>query len=482
MSRTRRRFLKDSLVTTTSMGVALGAGSRVLGANDDIRVAVIGLNGRGKSHINYSRGRKGIKLVAVCDPDRKVLDSRAKSAEKDLKHEVEQIVDFRKVLDRQDIDAVTIATPNHLHSLIGVLAAQAGKDVYVEKPVSHNIWEGRQLANASAKYGRIIQTGTQSRSNPGMQQMVQYIREGHLGKVKSVVGTCFKRRGSIGKLSEPLKIPEHIDYDLWCGPADKVDLMRPRLHYDWHWDFNTGNGDLGNQGIHQMDLARWFLGAEGLSPQVMSVGGRLGYEDAANTANTQFVYHDYPDAPLIFEVRGLPKDASYLNARIGVVVHCEEGYLVAASYHSGHAFDKNGKKIKPFSGGGDHFGNFFDCMRSRKREKLNADVEEGHLSSALCHMGNVSYQMGKKTPSKQIAEQIRGSHAAAEAYGRMSEHLKANGVKLDGPVLTMGPMLKLDPKTEQFSDPRAQKLAKRTGRKPFEVPEIGVKGLVERAG
>jgi len=322
--------------------------------------------------------------------------------------------------------------------------------------------------------------------------MVDYARSGELGKIQYVIGTCYKARTSIGKRSEPLNIPDHIDYDLWCGPAAKVDLYRPELHYDWHWDYNTGNGDLGNQGIHQMDIARWFLGEDALSPRVMSVGARLGYDDAGNTPNTQIVYHDYPEAPLIFEVRGLPKRKEFRNGKgggwnnsqmdsyrgsggIGVVIQCEEGYLAVTSYGGGKAYDNDNNLIRPFSGGGDHMQNFIDAVRSRDRSILNAEIEEGHLSSALCHTGNASYLLGKKNSAHEIMEEVQYNPRLCEPYGRMVTHLAANGIDLTKASLNAGPMLEMEPQSERFTGEHADEanqLLKRDYREPYVVPEV----------
>jgi hypothetical protein len=242
----------------------------------------------------------------------------------------------------KDIDAVSIATPNHWHALASIWAMQAGKDVYVEKPVSHCVWEGRQMVNASRKYGKIVQTGTQSRSSrKGIGAAVKYVQEGNLGKILLSRGLCYKRRGSIGKTEGEQKIPDTVEYDLWCGPGPKGPLMRKQLKYDWHWTWAYGNGDLGNQGIHQMDIARWFLGEMEISPSVWSVGGRLGYEDDGETANTQIIYHGYEKAPMIFEVRGLPENKDSKNmdkfkgAGVGVVVECERRNLLGSSVKRG---------------------------------------------------------------------------------------------------------------------------------------------------
>src|SRR6185295_851673 len=304
---TRRTFLKDSFLTAAALSVPVHSWGRVIGANDDIRIAIIGFNGRGKDHIEGIRKLPGVRIVALCDVDRTVLEREAQKL-RDNSQPVETYTDVRRLLENKDVDAITTATPNHWHSLIAVWACQAGKDVYVEKPVSHNVWEGRKIVEAARKYKRIVQTGTQSRSSTGLKEAIHYLHEGQLGKIKLVRGLCYKRRPSIGKVDGKQPVPQGVDLDLWCGPAPLNDepLMRKKFHYDWHWIWATGNGDLGNQGIHQMDISRWALGVDHLSPRVWSLGGRFGYVDDGQTPNTQIVYHDYNKAPLIFEVRGLP--------------------------------------------------------------------------------------------------------------------------------------------------------------------------------
>jgi len=480
----RRRFLKSSAGVAAATVVGSGlARAATPGPNEQIRVAVIGLKSRGGSHISGFKNN----IVALCDCDEEILGDRASRYERGASGKVDRYVDFRKVLDRDDIDAVSIATPNHTHSLIGILAAQSGKHVYVEKPVSQNVWEGRQLVNAAKQYDRIIQCGTQSRSSASLHEAVAFVQGGELGKVKYAVGTCYKPRLSIGKLSSPLKIPEHVDYNLWCGPAAKVDLYRPQLHYDWHWDFNTGNGDMGNQGIHQMDIARWFTGHDTLSHRIISIGGRLGYDDAGDTPNTQTVLHDYPEAPIIFETRGLPKAKEfhtskrvwernmdrYRGSQIGVIVQCEQGYVVIPNYESAFAYDNDGNEIKKWRSNNDHFGNFLAAVRAGDASKLNAPILEGHLSSGLCHTGGVSHLVGEKRTAKEIAREVSGNDLLADSVDRMMQHLKANGVNVDEPVVTMGAELKMDPQTEQFvGNEAASKLLRRDDRAPFVVPEI----------
>jgi len=249
------------------------------------------------------------------------------------------------------------------------------------------------------------------------------------------------------------------------------------LHYDWHWVWPTGNGDLGNQGIHQMDLARWVLGEPELSPRVWSVGGRLGYIDDGTTPNTLIVFHDYKAAPLIFEVRGLPSSQEskemdrYHGASIGVVTDCEGGSMVISDYSGAIIMDKEGKELKKFDGSSSHFANFIDAVRSRKNSELKADILEGHISSALCHTGNISYRLGKAHSPEEIRDAVKSNSDLAEAVGRMEQHLGANKVDLQKTPATLGVALNMDPKKEQFiNNSEANQLLTREYRKPFVVP------------
>ena len=483
----RRQFIRNSLLATAAfkawpLFAQSSVKSRIIGANDDIRCAVVGFNGRGKNHIEAFGAMKGVRLVALCDVDSAVLGKELQKVT-DGGAKVEGYTDIRKLLENKDIDAVTFATPHHWHALGAIWAAQAGKDVYVEKPASHNVWEGRKMVEAARKYSRIIQVGAQCRSSLGLQEAIAWLREGHLGKIIRARGLCYKRRESIGKTTGPQPVPETVNYDLWCGPAP---LDPPRrnskkngtIHYDWHWFWEYGNGDLGNQGIHQMDIARWVLGEPEISPRVISIGGRLGYEDDGITPNTQIVFHDYKAAPLIFEVRGLPAGSNstrmdeYHGASIGVVVDCEDGSIVIPSYTKAIVYDKEGKEIKTYEEGGNHFENFMQAVRSRKSTDLHADILEGHTSAALVHTGNISYRLGKPLSPEAIRDATKGDSDLAESLGRMEEHLGANKVDLHQTSLMLGAVLKMNPKTERFTNNRkANQLLTREYRKPFAVPE-----------
>jgi predicted dehydrogenase len=479
----RRSFIKSTALTAAAFSLPARSWSQIEGSNSDVRVAVVGFGQRGQSHINGFSKLSGVRITALCDVDAKILDREVDRFKKQGK-EVERHVDVRKLLESKNIDVVSIATPNHWHALAGIWSIQSGKDVYVEKPVSHNVWEGRKFVEAARKYKRIVQTGTQSRSSrKGIQAAVDWVKEGNLGKIVIARGLCYKPRGSIGKTMGPQPIPGTVEYDLWCGPAplDPPRRNTPKfgtIHYDWHWFWAYGSGDLGNQGIHQMDICRWFLGEMELAPSVVSVGGRLGYEDDAETPNTQLVFQGYQKAPLIFEVRGLPesKDAKnmdkYKGASVGCVIECEGGYVTVPNYSSAIAYDKDGKELKKWSGAEDHFANFIKAVHSRRVEDLHADILEGHLSSALCHTGNISYRLGAKKSPQEIQSALKDTPGMTESFDRMAAHLGRNGVDIAKDKLTLGVSLKMNPKTEKFiANKDADELLTRKYRAPYVVPE-----------
>jgi predicted dehydrogenase len=476
----RRDFLHESSFVAAALASAAALG-RAAAADetrevkkadngDKLRVAVVGVNGRGMSHVQAFNDSHGCIITTICDADSAVIARAMNAVEKKLGKAPKFEQDVRKVVEDKNIDIVTIATPNHWHALAAIWALQNGKDVYVEKPVSHNVSEGRRIVETARKYNRICQTGTQSRSSVGMREAMAFLHEGKLGKCTIARGLCYKPRGSIGKVDGPQPIPATVDYDLYCGPAPKGPLMRKHLHYDWHWQWDTGNGDLGNQGIHEMDKARWGLGKNELPRAVFSLGGRFGYVDDGQTANTQMCVYDYGDCELIFEVRGL-KTGDYKGAKVGNVFHCTEGYLVCPSYTGGTAFTPQGEKIKTFSGGDDHFDNFIKAVRSRKIEHLNADILEGHLSSALCHLGNVSYRLGSEQPFNKESKALGDDKEAVATFERLKDHLKDNSINLSETNYRVGRRLAIDPKTETFiKDKEADALLTREYRKGFEVP------------
>ena len=464
---TRRGFVKSSLAAGA---VILTPYSRVRGANDDVRMAVIGLGNIGRDHFKRYQRMAGVRLVAVCEVDKKLMNSVLADNKR-----IEAYTDIRRLLDNKNIDAVTVGTPNHWHALASIWACQAGKDVKVEKPVSHNIWEGRKIVEAARKYKRIVQSGTESRSDSALQRVFEYIQKGNLGKILLARGFCYKRRQSIGKVDGPQPIPESINYDLWCGPAPKGPLMRRKLHYDWHWVWATGNGDIGNQGAHEIDMCRWALGQKSLAPRVMSIGGRFGYIDDGETANTQITILDYKPAPIIFEVRGLPSTDNYKGIRIGIVIECENGYF-AGGAGGGWIYDNNGKKVKQYSsdGGDGHSPNFLKAIRSRKVSDLNADIEVGHTSAALGHMANISHRIGQESSREKIMEAIKGNKKMVDSFERFQENLLVNGVDIQKTPRMLGPWLTMDVEKERFVgefSAEANNLLTRDYRKPFVVPD-----------
>jgi predicted dehydrogenase len=485
---TRRRFLEDSLLAAAALAAAptakvFSAQTQSTSPNDRLSAAVIGVKGRGGSHLSAFVDRSDTEVTYVCDADEKVGQDRCEQVEKKQNGRRPKFVrDMRRIFEDPSVDIVSTATPNHWHALVSIWAMQAGKDVYVEKPVSHNVSEGRRMVETARKYERICQTGTQCRSMEGSIKAIDYVRAGKIGEVKLARGLCYKRRKSIGPKGV-YQVPPEVDYNLWSGPAPIAPLTRERFHYDWHWQRLYGNGDLGNQGPHQMDLARWGLGEDLLCRRLVSYGGRLGYEDAGDTANTETAIYEFDSGKtLVFEVRGLETDSLRPNpeadgAKIGVIFYGSEGYVVLTSYTSGAAFDLDGKLVEKFTGGGDHFDNFIKAVRSRDHEDLTADILEGHLSCALSHLGNVSYYLGETVSvgeARKRLEALKTNEDAIDSLDRVVSHLKDNGVDLEKTPMSFGPELVLDPKAETITNnDKAVPLLTREYRAPFVVPASG---------
>ena len=484
----RRDFLERALALSAA---ALATGSTATqadeeskatgprGPNDKLRVAVVGTSGRGGSHIGGWLSNPDVELVALCDCDPAAAAKYEKRfAELPRKPVFEQ--DVRRLLERNDIDVVSIASPNHWHALMTVWAMQAGKDVYVEKPCSHNVEEGRVMVDWARKLGRICQMGAQGRSMPGMRQVVDFVTSGKIGPVKLAHALCYKRRPSIGFVDTPAPLPAGLDFDLWAGPAPLVVPTRKKLHYDWHWDHNTGNGDLGNQNPHELDKARWGLGKQELPKRVVSLGGRLGYIDNGNMANSQVTIFQWDDALLISDVRGLEikSPVTYgLEAgplRVANIWYGTQGTAVATSYSGGVAFDLDGKKLGSWSGGSNqaHFANFIKAVKSRNHKDLHLDIEDGHFSSALAHLGNVSWSLGTAIPLGTRPTLAAGDTHVAQTLESFEEHLKHNGVDFSATKLTLGRELTIDPTSELSTDAMANRLFTREYRKGYELPRV----------
>ena len=485
----RRTFLKSGVAAAATL--SLGS-SRVLGANDDIRLATIGIGsfvkigGKGRGDVRDFRKTPGVRVTALCDCDSDNLGHEVEQFKK-RNETVKAFCDFRDLLDDSEIDAISITTPNHWHSLMTIMACQAGKDVFVQKPASHNLFEGRKMVDAMRKYDRIVQATHGPRNSGATAEAFEYARGGNLGKMLCVYGINYRPRMSIGKVDGPRPVPQACDYNLWCGPAPKEPLMREYLHYDWHWDWDTGNGDLGNMGIHAMDGCRWALDKNTLPKRVISIGARLGYDDDGQTPNTLITLLDYEPVPIIFEVRGLPKEASfrqgtwtrkanetmdfYRGLRTGTVVQCEDGYV-----RDGAAYDNDGELIRKFTRSRvSTKQNFIDAVRAHDCGMLHTDALEGHLSAGLVHMANISCRLGRATSNQAVRDAIRSEPEFSESFARLEEHLAANQIDPRQEPIMLGPMLKLDPHTERFTGPfskEANRYVSREYRKPFVIPEM----------
>lgn len=494
-STTRRDFLKRSAAGGLAWGLArLG---RAASPNSRIRVAVVGLGGidvvggvggRGRQLVARLQAVPDTQVVALCDVDQEVLDHELQPF-RERREEVAAYRDLRKVLDDKRIDAVVVTTPNHWHALATIWACQAGKDVYVEKPFSYNIWEGRQMVAAARKFQRVVQVGTQSRSSVVLPQVFEYLRSGELGPLRLAHAIVYRGREGIGRAGTPTPVPATVDYDLWCGPAPKAPLTRKQLHYDWHWFWATGNGEIGNNGAHSIDVCRWALGQNQPPPRALSIGGRFGFDDDGETANTQLALFDYQPAPLLCEVRNLQavkgpnSPGKYRNLGQGVVLDCEGGYFAGDS-SGGTVYDKQGRKVKEYRDERKpqemaisvaHVANFLAAVRSRNIGELHAEAQQGHLSAICSHMANASYRLGRQLPPQAILESLRAKPELADAFERCREHLQANGVALATAQATLGPWLTLDAAQErfvgEFAD-QANAVSQRTYRAPFVVPEI----------
>jgi predicted dehydrogenase len=471
---TRRQFVRRS-AAAAAIAFPMVATGRVLGANDEVLMGVVGLGGRGiGAHIPGFANQKGVRVVAVSDPDQKRMASAAAMIESKYKNKADQYQDMRKLFDRKDIVAVGNATQNYWHGLSTIWACQAGKHVYVEKPLSHHIWEGRQMVNAARKYDRIVQCGTQRRSETGVAAAIEWIRAGHLGKIKVITAFANKPRVSCGKRDTPLEIPASIDYDLWCGPARKEPIYRNNLQYDGSFLWNTGDGESCNQGVHEIDVARWCLGTDELPRRVMSIGGRFVFNDACDVPNTQIIYYDFPAAPILYEVHNLRKAKGSKEAplfrgeRTGVVVDCEGG---SVSIFRGTAWDKQGKEVAKFPNSGDHFATFIRAVRAGDRKLLTAEVEVGHLSTRVCHVGNISYRLGKVASEADQRAAVKDIPELAAMHERLVDHLKAH--EIDPATATLGPWLECDTAKECFKDnAEANKLVKGYYREPYAVPDL----------
>lgn len=415
----RRLFIRKTGAATVGAMVGsqvLGQSSKLYSPNDTVNVAVIGIRSRGRDHYRALAQIPNVKIAMLCDIDERLLPGAAAEVEALTGLKPSTCTEYRKVLDDKNIDAVSIATPNHWHALQTIWACQAGKDVYVEKPVSHNILEGRKMVEAARKYNRVVQTGTQARSNVSTREAISFLNDGGLGEIYMAKGLCLKPRASIGHVKDS-EVPEGVNWDQFLGPAPYRPFNENRFHYKWHWFWDTGNGDFGNQGIHQADIGRWALNQSGHPVKIQGVGKYFIYDSDQETPNIQHLEFEYEDGNILqFEVRGLPTNAE-AEIKIGNLVYGSGGWMKMAneeddgsqSFLSKIALTPSGfssyaeEKGPGFENDAgidsnavvSHFTNFIDCVRSGRWQDLNADIEEGHISTSLCHLGNIACRLQK---------------------------------------------------------------------------------------
>lgn len=401
------------------------------GANDRLRVAVLGVNGRGMNHVSelMKIGKEyNVELAAICDPDMNLLQQRARDIKKDYDLDISIVQDFRRVYDKKNIDAVTLASPNHWHALQTIWACQAGKDVYVEKPATHNVYEGKKMIEAAYKYNRIVQHGVQLRSSPAIREAVKHLQDGLIGRVYMSRGLVYRWRPDIGRKGVSKK-PVGLDYDLWCGPAPMVPFTEDLVHYNWHWHWNYGNGDVGNQGIHETDLCMWGLGVNHLPERITSMGGKFLWDDAKEVPEIQTSVYHYPKEKKIiqFEVRNWCTNLED-GAGVGNIFYGDKGYLVVKGYDTYETYLGEKREKGPArSEKGEltlHFKNWIDAIRARDMSLQNGPVQTGHLSSALAHLGNISYRLGKQLSFDPVAERFIGD-AENEANSMLSRDYRA---------------------------------------------------------
>ena len=422
----RRYFLMGAGAATAALKP-----NALASPNDTVRVGIVGVRGQGKSHIREYGGMKNVEIAAICDVDEQVLDERLGDVEKLGRKRPDRFTEIRRMLEDKSIDAVSIATPNHSHTLQTVWSCQAGKDVYVEKPCSHDMFESQQVVAAARKYDRLVQHGTNSRSTVGLKEAAQKLRDGLIGDVYMSRGLCFKWRDTIGRTNEEA-IPSGVHYDEWLGPAPKRAFTKNRFHYNWHWFWDYGNGDFGNQGIHELDICRWGLGVT-YPTRVSAMGGHFMFDDDQETPNTlvvtyEFNGHGKKKQLMVFEVRhwmtnhevGIGERPGKPGGNtVGNTFYGSKGYMAIDGYTSYKTFLGQEQEPGPSrTEGGSNWQNFIDVLRTRKREDLNAEIEEGAISSALMHLGNIAYRVGRTLEFDSAAMKVKGDDEANRMFRR----------------------------------------------------------------
>lgn len=477
---TRRQFIRYAALSATATSLY---GQSIIGANNRLRFAVVGCGLRSAEHIKALAKLSSVEVVAVCDPDTAHMDKAVKNLSDagmvSAASTVDKIADYRKLYERPDIDAVVIASPNYWHALHAIHALQAGKHVYVEKPISFTLWEAQQLKAAERKYGKIIAAGYQNRSDVGCIAGINYVHEGNLGKIQKVRSLCYRNRTSIGKRETPLLPPETVDYNLWLGPAEDQTLMRPQFHYDWHWDFNTGQGDTGNQAVHEIDLVCWLLGEKPLPTEIRSFGNRFAWDDAGNTPNMQTAWFNIDDVDVILETNDLRLSptrnvpATRFGTRVGIVAECENGFLKGG--RGGMvALAKDHKTIIerfPGDGGGSHMKNFIQAIRDNDASILRSTIADAATSASLANLGNISYRLGPLTDTRDLESALSGNEDLLEILSDQNKQLAEWGI--NDPKYYLGKNIEVDPVTETITTKNvSQELTGPNYRKGFELKPV----------
>jgi predicted dehydrogenase len=471
----RRTFLAQAASGAAALGMAATATRGTAAGPDRVRLGLIGLGWRGGQHLDALLARTDCEIVALCDPEAAFLDAARAKAPR-----AKASADLRAVLDDPGVDAVVISTCNHWHCLAAVWACAAGKDVYVEKPLSYTLWEGRQLIHAARNHGRVVQVGTQQRSDPLQRQVRAFLHdEKALGPIESVTVTRFGVREGIGRRDTPLEMPTTLNYDLWLGPAADRPMFRSKVNYDWHWDWNTGNGECANWGVHVLDDVRNVAFRDTVSlPSAVTVGGgRVVWNDAGETPNLMFSLLDAGGIPVVFALSNLPatpaakRPLRFEDTESGYIVHCAGG-----SYHGrrggGVALDKSGAVVREFkgtTGGAEHYADFFDAVKTRQQPA--ADVVIGHDSTNWSHVINAAWRSARGEGLVPAGELPGG--AASDAVARLlREHVTAYGSAISTDALALGPRMQIDPARELFVGPAADAANAFLGPREFRKPYV----------
>ena len=479
----RRRFLQTSSAIGASLLITgTKASGAVKGANDRVRIAVAGLNGRGKSHLDGWSSQDNVEVAYVIDPDKKVLEKTLAKleAKTEGKFTTKGFTDVRHALEDKSLDALSVATPNHWHSLMTIWGAQHGKHVYVEKPMSHDVAEGRAVVAAQKKYGVVIQHGTQRRSNAGIAGLHEALQAGKLPKLKIAYGYCCKPRGSIGTeaIAPP---PSNLDWDMWKGPAVIDDYHANYVHYDWHWFWKTGNGDLNNQGTHQLDVARWAVDTDQTHPvRAMAIGGRFKWDDQGETPNTMFGLAEYPNGQqVLFNVRNVNYEG--YKREVHNEYYLEDGSKIVGEGNY-KIYRPGSDKAEPLEldpghvTPGGNWKSFITAVRAGDPSMANGNVMDAHYGCVMGHLMNNSYRLGEKVPFNSKAASFGDNKDAGEHFMKLHEIMRDGvGIPEDGAEYTVGPWLTFDPETERHTGDYAEEanaLLKDPNNRGFEIPTI----------